>query len=485
MADIIVGNLDLEQAKANQPLWKVLAKATVVFVLVSFGAFGMLNAKALYQQISDSLQINQTHADLQTDANKDGIPDWWESKYFNTLSVDLSADKDGDKLTNFNEFIYGTDPTKSDTDGDGFNDYDEVKNYFDPLKPGKAYLDFDADGLPDWWEVKYGFNTNFPNGQKDTDQDGLSNLEEYKYGTNPLNPDTDGDGIKDGTEIQQNLNPLGGGTLDGDKDGLTDTQERLYGTDPAKADTDADELKDGDEVNIYHTNPLNPDSDGDGFKDGAEVAAGFDPLAKGKKLTSSDRDGDGLTLEQEQGIGTDPNNPDTDHDGINDMNEMMIGLDPTNADPAARPKGEVSIAKISVTAPIVWVQEDSDAAYEKGLESGMIHVPSTVPPGQTGNSYITGHSSDYFYKPGNYKKILSRESELNIGDEIIVKLTFASGKSQIQHWKAFEKDVVSPDNPVLFREETRPVVTLASCWPLNTSWQRIFLKFNAASVEYK
>lgn len=485
MADIIVGNLDLDSAKANQPLWKVLAKATIVFVTVSFGAFGVLNAKALYQQISDSFKINETHADLQTDSNKDGVPDWWESKYFSTLKVDLTGDADGDKLINLNEFIYGTDPTKPDTDNDGFNDFDEIKNFFDPLTPGKTYLDFDADGLPDWWETKYGFNTSFANGQKDSDDDGLSNLQEYTYGTNPLNPDTDGDGFKDGYEVDRNFNPLGGGPLDGDKDGLTDIQEKLYGADQNKADTDDDGLKDGDEVSIYHTNPLKADTDGDGFKDGAEVESGFDPLVKGARLTSSDRDGDGLALEQEQGIGTDPNNPDTDHDGINDANEMMVGLDPTNADPAARPKGEVNIEKIRVTAPIVWVAENSDVAYEKGLESGIIHVPSTVSPGQIGNSYITGHSSDYFYKPGNYKTILSRESELNIGDEIIVKLTFASGKSQIQHWKAFEKDVVSPENPVLFREETRPVVTLASCWPLNTSWQRIYLKFSLASVEYK
>lgn len=485
MADIIVGNLDLDAEKANQPLWKVLTKATIIFVLVSFGAFGVLNAKALYQQISDSFQIKQTHADLQTDANNDGLPDWWEQKYFNSLNVDKDGDPDSDKLTNNNEFVYGTDPTKADTDGDGFSDYDEIKNYFDPLTPGKTFLDFDADGLPDWWEVKYGFNTNFPNGQKDPDLDQLTNLDEYKYGTNPINADTDGDGFKDGYEVSRNFNPLGTGPFDADTDGLSDVQEKLYGTDSKNADTDADGLKDGDEVNIWHTDPLKADTDGDGFKDGAEVEGGYDPLVKGAKLSASDKDGDTLTLGDEEGIGTDPNNPDTDHDGINDGSEMSAGLDPTDGDPAARPKGEVIISKINVNAPIVWVQESNNDAYENGLESGMIHVPSTVAPGQVGNSYITGHSSDYFYKPGNYKTILARESELNIGDEIIVKLTFHSGKSQLQHWKAFEKDIVAPDNPVLFRDESRPVVTLASCWPLNTSWQRIYLKLTLASKEYK
>jgi sortase (surface protein transpeptidase) len=485
MADIIVGNLDLDQNQAAQPLWKVLTKATLVFITVAFGAFGVLNAKALYQQVSDSFQLKQTHADLQTDIDNNGLPDWWEKQYFKKTNVDLNGDADSDQLTNINEYTYGTDPTKADTDGDGFSDYDEIKHYFDPLLSGKVYLDFDADGLPDWWEAKYGFNTSFPNGQKDPDQDGLTNLQEYQYGTDPNNKDTDGDGFTDGAEVAGNFNPLGSGVFDADGDGLSDVQEKLNGTDGSNPDTDGDGLKDGDEVNIYHTNPLNPDTDGDGFKDGAEIETGYDPLVKGAKLGSSDRDGDGLNLEQEQGIGTDPSNPDTDHDGINDSNEMTVGLDPTNPDPAARPKGEVIVSKIGVDAPIVWVQEDTNDAYEKGLESGIIHVPSTVPPGQVGNSYLTGHSSDYFYKPGNYKKVLARESELNIGDEFEVKLTFASGKSEIQHWKSFEKDVVSPDNQVLFRNESRAVVTLASCWPLNTSWQRIYLKFTLVSTEYK
>jgi len=47
--------------------------------------------------------------------------------------------------------------------------------------------DKDDDGMPDWWEEKYGLDPEDPNdANQDPDGDGYSNLEEYKRGTNPI-----------------------------------------------------------------------------------------------------------------------------------------------------------------------------------------------------------------------------------------------------------------------------------------------------------
>lgn len=48
-------------------------------------------------------------------------------------------DADHDGLNLFQEMVYGTDPNKADTDGDGYNDGDEVARGFNPL--GFGYLD--------------------------------------------------------------------------------------------------------------------------------------------------------------------------------------------------------------------------------------------------------------------------------------------------------------------------------------------------------
>jgi hypothetical protein len=55
--------------------------------------------------------------------------------------ANFDSDKDG--LTDNLEAFYGTDKNNPDTDGDGYNDGDEVNNGYDPLVAGDAKLDYD------------------------------------------------------------------------------------------------------------------------------------------------------------------------------------------------------------------------------------------------------------------------------------------------------------------------------------------------------
>ena len=61
--------------------------------------------------------------------------------------------------------------------------------------------DSDGDGIPDWWEIRFGYDRlDSADALTDDDNDGSNNLEEFLEGTDPTNPDTDGDGILDGPD---------------------------------------------------------------------------------------------------------------------------------------------------------------------------------------------------------------------------------------------------------------------------------------------
>lgn len=98
--------------------------------------------------------------------------------------------------------MYGTDPRKADTDGDGLSDYVELMQY----RTNSLKIDTDADGINDKDEV-ITYHTN--PAKVDTDGDGLSDFAEImEHKTNPLLKDTDKGSVGDGEEILAKTNPL-------------------------------------------------------------------------------------------------------------------------------------------------------------------------------------------------------------------------------------------------------------------------------------
>ena len=73
---------------------------------------------------------------------KSPLPPEWLQRYFkieycsNEDSCGPEADPDKDGLTNYEEFLFFTDPKNSDTNADGMSDGDSVKNYVNPIGTG-------------------------------------------------------------------------------------------------------------------------------------------------------------------------------------------------------------------------------------------------------------------------------------------------------------------------------------------------------------
>lgn len=245
----------------------------------------------------------------------DGIPDWVETFYgLNpTNASDAYGDLDGDGVSNFDQYQAGIplnanlvrfdadldgmtsvfeqhfqlndgvfDDSVEDSDNDGLFNFEEASLVLHPrsattrMVNGIALLDWsilvasgrllatdlasrvnagdwDADGLPDAWEHRYGLESNPAGGMKirtpdaaaDYDGDSVTNAEEFALGFNPLIQETqagtndsvfdrDGDGLSDAFELRHGFD-FASAAGDADNDGVTDAQELAEGTDPHDA----------------------------------------------------------------------------------------------------------------------------------------------------------------------------------------------------------------------------------------------------------
>lgn len=133
----------------------------------------------------------------------------------------------------------------------------------------------------------------------------------------------------------------------------------------------------------------------------------------------------------------------------------------------------LSIPRLRIEAPIREVTEKSEKAYQSALEQGVVHYPGTAKPGEAGNAYIFGHSSDYSWSPGKYKSIFALLTKIRTGD-----LIYASDESGVIFtYRVLRTKIVSPrDLSVLDQGEYKQkLLTLQTSYPLGTALKRFIV----------
>lgn len=138
--------------------------------------------------------------------------------------------------------------------------------------------------------------------------------------------------------------------------------------------------------------------------------------------------------------------------------------------PSDVPADGIYIKKIDIKAPVTW-NGNSDNVQEL-LAKGVVHITGSAKPGEPGNVYITGHSSDVWWTDGDYKTVFSLLDKVENDDEIVIR---SNGKNYL--YKVYKKEVIDKENVKDYiTTDKAQSLTIMTCYPVGTNWRRLMVQ---------
>ncbi len=161
-------------------------------------------------------------------------------------------------------------------------------------------------------------------------------------------------------------------------------------------------------------------------------------------------------------------------EGINDMEYDLSVVDI----PVLHPDNRLVIPTTGQSVPINTmgtehiVNKDWDGLehdIQESLKTGVLFYPGAAKPGQMGNTFITGHSSNYAWADGNYNDVFALLGQLEVGDEYYVYY-----EQQKYTYRVIETKIVTADDvSILEQPSDKRISTLMTCWPVGTASKRM------------
>lgn len=132
----------------------------------------------------------------------------------------------------------------------------------------------------------------------------------------------------------------------------------------------------------------------------------------------------------------------------------------------------IVIPKINANAPVVKDVDAFDSnIYQQALSKGIAHAKGTSRPDTAGNTFLFAHSAENWLNASRYNAVFYLLYKLEKGDEFSV---YYKGKEYI--YKIEEKKTVSAENVEVMNTSSYPrSVTLMTCWPPGTTFQRLIV----------
>ncbi|MFA5270625.1 MAG: sortase [Patescibacteria group bacterium] len=135
------------------------------------------------------------------------------------------------------------------------------------------------------------------------------------------------------------------------------------------------------------------------------------------------------------------------------------------------------IPKINVDAPIIMVDSTNNKDILESLSNGVAHYADTALPGRVGNMFITGHSSYYWWRGGNYNHVFALLEQVKTNDLLYV---YYEGGEYV--YKVNGSKVVTPKEVSVLKQTPTPTMSIMTCVPVGTNLRRLIVTADLIST---
>lgn len=161
----------------------------------------------------------------------------------------------------------------------------------------------------------------------------------------------------------------------------------------------------------------------------------------------------------------------------------ISAVDPTVNTPVSD-TNKLIIPKLNIDVPVHFGISNDTKTINNAMNHGVAHfmVPGIADafPGQVGNVAISGHSAGDIYSSNQYKFIFSGLERLTEGDLIYIDYN----KTRYTYRMYGRKTVEPSDVASLTNDNSKPILTLITCWPLGTDRYRLLIQAEQINPPY-
>ena len=134
-------------------------------------------------------------------------------------------------------------------------------------------------------------------------------------------------------------------------------------------------------------------------------------------------------------------------------------------------RAEIRIASVDIVSPVIFPDAADIKTLKAALDKGVAHYPYSPYPGENGNVFLFGHSSNKPVEKNPARTVFTELNKIEPGEKIEIETV-----SWLIEYRVTSVKILKPDQTEIYLAGDKPKLTLSTCWPVGDARNRFIVE---------